>query len=110
MNGGLYNGVRILNQTSVEIIHKIQYPNSSLCHGNQRYGFGWVHWMDEANTTHFEGHGAAIFGETAMMMLNMAEKSGILFFTNNMVPFFNLMAAKAWDSLLLMLINKAVEY
>lgn len=54
MNGGVYNDVRILNESTVDLMHTIQYPDNDLWNG-YRFGLGWLVFTDENGET-FEGH------------------------------------------------------
>jgi len=38
MNGGVYNGTRILNESTVELMHTTHYPSTN----NWNYGLGWI--------------------------------------------------------------------
>jgi CubicO group peptidase (beta-lactamase class C family) len=74
MNGGVYNGVRILNESTVNIMHTIQYPN-----GN--YGLGWIILEEDL----MQGHGGVWLGCTASMWMRKSDNVGIISFANAMV-------------------------
>jgi CubicO group peptidase (beta-lactamase class C family) len=76
MNEGVYNGIKILNKSTIDEMHTIQYPN-----GN--YGLGWG--IIERNNIRREGHSGSIpcFG-SMMFSVNSSssENFGIIYFWN----------------------------
>lgn len=96
MNGGVYNGVRILNETSVSEMHKIQSP------GNKEYyfyfGLGWLVFTRSFiygrpfifgikfcsfNNKVYSGHGGEFTGFHAEMnMLVNDNDTAVIFFVN----------------------------
>jgi CubicO group peptidase (beta-lactamase class C family) len=76
MNGGVYKGIRILNESTIEEMHKIQYPDGY-------YGLGWYIFKD--NDSCMEGHTGQLPGFGSMMYsysTNSTEKLGIIYFWN----------------------------
>ena len=101
MNDGEYNGVRILDEETIELMHTIQYPNS-------RYGLGWiVNSMDDGSTR--EGHTGGAPGGTALMMMSSSENFGVIFFINYYRDFYHPLEAFAWSNLKQMVFQKASE-
>jgi CubicO group peptidase (beta-lactamase class C family) len=80
MNGGIYNGVRILNEESVNEMHKVQYPGS-FDDGIYSYGFGWDSKTTDDGET-FGGHNGRIQGARTDMKMRYSDKVGIIFFWN----------------------------
>lgn len=77
MNGGLYNGVRILNESNVNLMHTIHaYVNSS----GYYYGLGWMFFNQ--NGTMYEGHHGDTFGSHARMKYRETDKTGVIFLLN----------------------------
>jgi len=77
MNGGVYNDVRILNESSVNLMHTIHaYANSS----GYYYGLGWMFFNQ--NGTMYEGHHGDTFGSHARMKYRVTDKTGVIFFLN----------------------------
>lgn len=73
LNGGVFNGQRILSETSVTKAH-------TPLHGGT-YGLGW--WARKAkNGNTIIVHGGAIPGQTANMMGDLDAKVGVYFMTN----------------------------
>jgi CubicO group peptidase (beta-lactamase class C family) len=70
MNGGVYNGVRILNESTISLMHSVQYPNS-------HFGLGW----DAIN----QGHGGSWLGCDSNMWIRNSNSTGLIFFMNKMV-------------------------
>jgi CubicO group peptidase (beta-lactamase class C family) len=79
-NGGIYDGVRILNETSIEQMHSIQYPgyfDSEI----YNHGFGWYqHTKTDGET--YGGHGGRHNGAGSEMVIRYSDKTGILLFWN----------------------------
>ncbi|MFX0091944.1 MAG: serine hydrolase domain-containing protein [Candidatus Hodarchaeota archaeon] len=78
MNGGVYNGVRILEEKTIELMHKKV---------SSYYGLGWM-WNDYFQT---QGHTGAMFGFLSAMVFvqSGADSSvpyGIIFFINKRWP------------------------
>jgi CubicO group peptidase (beta-lactamase class C family) len=80
MNGGVYNGVRILNESTVELMHTVQYPNSSV-YIIYRFGLGWL--FTEENGEIYQGHDGDIFGFHARMRFRESDKTGVIYFYNS---------------------------
>jgi CubicO group peptidase (beta-lactamase class C family) len=99
MNGGEYNGVRILEEETIELMHTIQYPNS-------RYGLGWIiNPKDDGRT--LEGHTGGAPGGTAFMMMSNSESIGVIFFINYYREFYHPLEGFAWSKLKQILFEKA---
>ncbi|MCX6666511.1 MAG: serine hydrolase [Euryarchaeota archaeon] len=79
MNNGVYNGSRILKEDTINLMHTIQYPNTS-DYGYQ-YGLGWI-IDDQANGDTFEGHAGSVFGGLAYMFYRASDHVGFIFFIN----------------------------
>ncbi len=73
MTGGVYNGARILNESTVEEMHRIQYPNS-------HYGLGWI-YFDE-NEDGIQGHSGLWLGCDSNMLMRPSDNVGVIFFMN----------------------------
>lgn len=78
MNGGVYNNVRILNESTVEMMHNRSYPD-----GN--YGLGWM-YRGFPIIGLWDGHGGGTFGFMSLMMVKRPENIGILYFYNEWYP------------------------
>jgi CubicO group peptidase (beta-lactamase class C family) len=86
-NGGVYNGVRILSEDSVEEIHKKQYPDSydGIC----RHGFGWYSWIKNDTGEEFGGHMGGYRGAQALMHLRYSDNVGVIMLWNQNSNFLN---------------------
>lgn len=98
MNNGTYNGVRILNDSSVELMHTLQYMNSE-------YGLGWLFFEDGC-----EGHGGLCLGGDSNMLVKMPENVGIIFFINKMVNVYRPGEMFIYDLIREELVSKAVKF
>jgi CubicO group peptidase (beta-lactamase class C family) len=94
MNGGVYNGTRILNESTVEEMHKIQPP------GNKNgfyFGLGWLLisrsiWIGfhyplfftmYFNKVLYEGHGGDLsYGLHTRMNVKISEDIAVIYFIN----------------------------
>ena len=74
LNNGVYDGVKILEESSVEEMHRVQYPESY--DGGPMHGFGWY-----SNGT-IGGHGGRAGGAGAEMKMRDTDNVGIIFFWN----------------------------
>ena len=86
MNKGVYNGVRILNESTVKEMHTIQHPEIDVFLWNLNYGLGWMFTNEFICET--EGHGGIFLGYFSNMMYNPTNKTGILFFANTNIKSF----------------------
>jgi len=81
MNGGVYNGVRILNESTVELMHTIQLPTENY---DFQYGLGFQIWTKKSGDT-LIGHTGGLFGVSTKMVYRQSDKTGVIFFTNKQV-------------------------
>lgn len=79
MNNGIYNGNRILQEDTVELMYTLQYPDS--WDGNARYGLGWYFWTGSDGKS-YGGHGGMYTGAFASMISCLSDGTGIIFFRN----------------------------
>jgi len=82
MNGGVWNDIRILEEETVEEMHRIQPPGIA-DQGIQYYGLAWITFDDPFffNLT-ISGHGGDIYGVSTMMMYVPSENIGVIYFAN----------------------------
>lgn len=94
MNKGMYNGVRILKEETIDLMHDTCYKGFIDSQSQQLppilkkwkeryYGMGWwstENWFDER----IEGHGGMIPGYVAFMSTNLSEKIGFIILSNHM--------------------------
>jgi CubicO group peptidase (beta-lactamase class C family) len=78
MNGGVYNGVRILNATSINEIHRRQY-NSSF--SDYYFGLGWFTYIGSDQSVQ-GGHGGTVPGGRSVMRIRYKDNIGVIFFYN----------------------------
>ena len=81
MNGGVYNGVRILNESTVKLMHEVQYPKNLPGILGAKYGLGWFVWERFGKET-YSGHGGDGIACHANMKYNIHDKIGIIYFVN----------------------------
>jgi len=77
--GGIYNGKRILNESSVEEMHRSQYNNSY--DGIFLHGLGW-YFNESSDGEILGGHGGDAIGCRAVMKMRYSDKVGVIYFWN----------------------------
>jgi CubicO group peptidase (beta-lactamase class C family) len=81
MNGGLYQNVRILNVTTIQEMHRVQYPESAPYFGVLRFGLGWLIFEEEfGRDTH--GHDGDITFSHARMRIYNENTTAVMYFFN----------------------------
>ena len=82
LNGGLYKNIQILKKSTLNIMHKIQYPNSKLESGYY-YGFGWAIWPDENDEPILMGHKGDLPGYHSRMYTRVSDNTTLIYIFNN---------------------------
>lgn len=80
MNNGTYDGVRILNQSSIELMHTIHYYHELTQISNFQYGLGWMFFNISGMI--YQGHAGGEPGFRAHMIFNETNKIGIILLFN----------------------------
>lgn len=91
MRGGVWNGVRILEEETVAMMHSEQAPG---------YGLGFILWGNGA-----VGHTGGLFGVVTLMQFRPAESTGVILFTN--AGPFTVRQALTWSLIQQLLWSKA---
>ena len=89
MDNGTYGDTRILEDSTVELMHSIQYPDSKLWFGYQ-FGLGWIIIPDE-NGQRYEGHDGDLYFVHANMRMRSDGDSGVIVLFNwdsTLKPYF----------------------
>jgi CubicO group peptidase (beta-lactamase class C family) len=81
MNDGVYNGTRILEKETVELMHEIQL-------GNQ-IGYGLAWWNENIRGIYVTGHGGDLPGVGTYMLYNQTENIGVIYLANGSPGFFS---------------------
>jgi CubicO group peptidase (beta-lactamase class C family) len=107
MNGGEYNGVRILKNDTVALMFTLQYPTDQYI----GYGLGWQIYMNH-NTSENNlriGHNGGMPGTQTYMFYHVFEDAGIIILTNQHFLYtWNDMMS--WFSIIDFLTQKAKTY
>ena len=85
LNDGIYNNVKILNNSTLDMMHTVQYPKSSPYY-NLRFGLGWLIWPDINNEPYYMGHGGDLIFYHAMMLTRVSDNISIIYFYNSAAP------------------------
>lgn len=80
MNNGVYENERILNESSVELMHTIHAYNNNTGILDYYYGLGWMFF--DMNGTIYQGHDGDTPGFSARMVYNENNKTGVIFLIN----------------------------
>ncbi|MCX6663010.1 MAG: serine hydrolase [Euryarchaeota archaeon] len=81
MNHGDYNGTRILQEETVELMHTIQPPGN--IYYNFHYGLGWMIIKPLIGKKIYIGHSGDIPGLHTRMYMDQSENTGIICFFNS---------------------------
>jgi len=74
MNHGVYDGYQLLNATTIQLMHTIQYPNED-------YGLGWTIW-NTTNNEQFYGHTGGDYGVATSVTVRTSDNTAVIYFTN----------------------------
>lgn len=107
MNNGTYQNTSILNESTIKLMHTIQYPES-LNYSYRQYGLGWFIFADENNDYRREGHTGSILGGVSFMFFNPFLNAGVIFFVNQYLR-LRLAEMFSWFSILTALFEKSEE-
>jgi CubicO group peptidase (beta-lactamase class C family) len=81
MNNGMYNDFRLLDESTIEEMHRIQYPESAAYYGILRFGLGWLIFAEEfGQPSH--GHDGDLTCSHARMRIYDDNDTGIIYFYN----------------------------
>ena len=81
MNNGIYQQVRILNETTIHEMHTVQYPESDPYFGLLYFGLGWLIFEEEfGKATH--GHDGDITFSHARMRIFNDNTTAVMYFFN----------------------------
>lgn len=107
MNGGTYNGEKILNNDTINLIFTEQYPNEHFI----GYGLGWQifsgHNGSENNLR--IGHNGGMPGSQTYMFYHVSEDAGIIIFSNQHFS-YTIDNLRSWFSIIDLLVEKAKQY
>ena len=112
MNKGVYNGVRILNESTIEMMHTIQHPERDNFLWNLYYGLGWMITDEFVGRT--QRHGGIFLGYFGCMMMNASTNVGVIFLGNQNIKSFkeskyNEFFVKAYKAIGKLLLERAEE-
>ena len=104
-DGGIWNGNRILNESTVELMHTHQYPNYSLETGlGVKFGLGWgIH-------PGHEGHYGHVPGGSSFLIVNKTHNYSIVFSINNYILFSKPIVAFSINKIMDFFCLKAESY
>jgi CubicO group peptidase (beta-lactamase class C family) len=78
MNGGVWNGIRILNESTVELMHKAHFsPNDKY-----NYGLGWQVTNTLSQKTY--GHSGGYVGVLDIVTIIPEDDTAVIFFSNEL--------------------------
>ena len=110
LNDGIYKDVHIMNESNIELMHTIQYPESSPYMGNARFGLGWMIIVDKNDEPYIMGHAGDLICYHARMFSDMEGNSSVIYFYNSgAYPIFRYMMYDAHTKILNLLFEKAED-
>jgi CubicO group peptidase (beta-lactamase class C family) len=74
MNQGKYEEYQLLNATTIQLMHTVQYPDGD-------YGLGWVIWNNTDNE-HFYGHTGGDYGVSTSVTVRVSDNTSVIYFAN----------------------------
>ena len=83
LNGGVYDNVSILDNSTLDLMHTVQYPNSSIYQDLLRFGLGWLVWPDSNDEPYQMGHGGDLICYHAKMLVRTSDNVSIIYFYNS---------------------------
>jgi CubicO group peptidase (beta-lactamase class C family) len=101
INEGMWNGVRLLKESTIDMMLKIQFRDTS---SYSRHGLGWLRFGG-ATLGHI-GHAP---GGTGAIFMNTTENYAQIFFINRYIDFSTFRAIFAWFLLIDTISNKIRE-
>ncbi len=78
LNRGLYHDVQILNESTIELMHTVQYHDNKVA--ASEYGLGWQIWEKRGVT--FSGHEGGDIGTLTSMKIRDYDNVSVICFTN----------------------------
>jgi CubicO group peptidase (beta-lactamase class C family) len=111
LNGGIYEDVRILEESTIDMMHTVQYPESSPYFGNARFGLGWMIIVDENDEAYWMGHAGDLICYHARMFVDINDNTSIIYFYNSGgYPLFINLMYRAQNKITNLLFEKAKEF
>ncbi len=86
MNQGAYQGVHILNESTIEEMHRIQYPKSDPYFGILRFGLGWLIFEEEFGINAHGHDGDLGFSHARLRIFNENQSAIIYLFNKGFRP------------------------
>jgi len=84
MNKGVWNGVRLLNESTIDLMHSVQYQNSgtssSFYGRSTQYGLAWARINLSGDM--WEGYLGGAFGYICHMLIHDSTNTGIIVLSN----------------------------
>jgi CubicO group peptidase (beta-lactamase class C family) len=83
MNNGTFNNYSMLNKSTVELMHTIQYPETSskFYIGTVKHGLGWMHLTYKDDV--WEGYNGGAIGYCCNMMFRQSDHIGVIMMINS---------------------------
>lgn len=81
LNGGVYNNAKILNSSSLDLMHTVQYPDS-MPYFNRRYGLGWI-VIEKNDEPYRMGHSGSVPYYIANMGVLIPDNISVIYFYNS---------------------------
>ncbi len=108
INNGVFEGTRILNESTIEMMHTIQLDVKDERLFDLKYGLGWM--FGEHFGEPLEGHLGGVPGFNCAMIMNKTSKTGFIFLANQNNLDYSDRFMDAFTSIGKLLLEKVKEY
>jgi len=82
-NGGVYNDVEILDNSTLDLMHTVQYPDSIPYAGVLRFGLGWSLWVNSNDEPYLIGHRGDLICYHSQMVTILPDNVSMISFYNS---------------------------
>ena len=80
-NGGVYKESQILNQSTIEMMHTVQYDDP-IREGGHYFGLGWKIDKDDLGNNKYVWHDGYFYGGVTKMDIRVSDNTSVVFFMN----------------------------
>ena len=117
LNKGEFNGIRILRESTIELMHTPQFPESRWM-GNNQYGLGWAIITNQNDEIIRVGHSGGMICYTSMMFHFVNDNVSVIYMVNSgsnfianeyQIPLPSIFLQNyAYNKILLLLLEKGI--
>jgi CubicO group peptidase (beta-lactamase class C family) len=82
LNKGVFDGIRILKESTINLMHTPQYPDSTWA-GNLKYGLGWAIIPNQNDEIVMVGHSGGLICFSSMMYYFLNDNVSVIYMVNS---------------------------